>query len=139
MSYQKFYDAWKNDPSTDTPVSADALNHIEQGIVDASDAVSVEWGDVGGKPSTFTPDVHTHSLSEVDGLSGELGGKANTSHTHTTGEVEGLDDELSAKADYAHTHSLEEVSGTVEGLDGSTLAEILEYIAGRLPASDNDE
>lgn len=38
MPYVPYYDptGWADDPSTDTPISAAALNYIEQGIVDAT-------------------------------------------------------------------------------------------------------
>lgn len=37
MSYTKFHEAWENDPSTDTPITAEALDHIEEGIERAHD------------------------------------------------------------------------------------------------------
>ena len=36
---------------------------------DGSTSTSVSWTDVTGKPSTFTPSSHTHSTSEITGLS----------------------------------------------------------------------
>ena len=39
MPYTKFHEAWENEPSTDTPITAEALDHIEEGIQDAHDAV----------------------------------------------------------------------------------------------------
>jgi hypothetical protein len=46
MPYVPYYDptGWVDDPSTDTPISAAALNHIEQGIVDAG-------GDITSDPA----------------------------------------------------------------------------------------
>jgi hypothetical protein len=49
----------------------------------------VAWGDVTGKPSSFTPSAHTHAISEVDGLQAELDSKqaagsyAASNHNHT--------------------------------------------------------
>lgn len=37
------------------------------GGVPAGD-VSVAWGDVSGKPSTFPPATHTHAIADVTGL-----------------------------------------------------------------------
>ena len=43
--YQKFRDLWKDKPDKTTPVTAEALNHIEQGIYDNS-ANIVELGEI---------------------------------------------------------------------------------------------
>lgn len=60
-------------------------------------AGTVDWTEVTGKPSTFTPSTHSHSISDVtglqaalDGLDSELDTKAALSHTHSTGDVTGL-------------------------------------------------
>lgn len=34
MAYEKFNEAWENSPSEATPITAAALDHIEQGLVD---------------------------------------------------------------------------------------------------------
>ena len=39
----------------------------------------VAWGDITGKPNTFPPSSHTHSMSDVTGLSDALTGKMNAS------------------------------------------------------------
>lgn len=39
----------------------------------------VAWGDITGKPSTFPPSSHTHSTSDITGLSDALAGKMNAS------------------------------------------------------------
>ena len=36
------------------------------------DASPVAWGDVTGKPSTFTPANHTHTIADVTGLEARL-------------------------------------------------------------------
>ena len=38
MAYEKTN--WQNSPSTNTPLNADNLNHIEQGVADAHDEVN---------------------------------------------------------------------------------------------------
>ena len=35
----------------------------------------VAWGDVTGKPSTFPPAAHTHTIAQVTGLQGALDSK----------------------------------------------------------------
>lgn len=36
------------------------------------DAEPVSWGDVTGKPTTFTPATHTHPTSEITGLDAKI-------------------------------------------------------------------
>jgi hypothetical protein len=50
MAYTKFHAAWADDPDTSTPITAEALDHIEQGISDAADAA-----DAGGDITTSPP------------------------------------------------------------------------------------
>lgn len=37
---------------------------------------AVAWGDVTGKPSTFPPATHTHTIADIDGLQDALDAKA---------------------------------------------------------------
>ena len=37
---------------------------------------TVAWEDVTGKPTTFTPASHTHSIADIEGLQDILDGKA---------------------------------------------------------------
>ena len=53
----------------------------------AGSATSVPWSGVTGKPSTFTPSSHTHTIANVTGLQGALDGKAASSHTHTKSQI----------------------------------------------------
>ena len=55
--------------------------------------------------------THTHSQSQVTGLSTALNNKADKTHTHETSQVVGLDNALADKADKAHTHAQTEVTG----------------------------
>lgn len=54
------------------------------------------WGDIAGKPNTFPPDSHNHTISSVTGLQSALDGKqvsgsyAPSSHNHTTSQITGL-------------------------------------------------
>jgi hypothetical protein len=38
----------------------------------AGDSSPVAWGDVTGKPSTFTPATHTHDIDDVTGLESRI-------------------------------------------------------------------
>ena len=55
-----------------------------QNVNYANSAGSVAWGNVTGKPSTFTPSSHTHDdryYTESE-INSKLNGKSNTNHTH---------------------------------------------------------
>lgn len=77
----------------------------------ADSAGSVTWDNVSGKPSTFSPSSHTHTIANVTGLQTALDGKAASSHTHTIAQVTGLQTALDGKqaagsyaaADHGHT------------------------------------
>ena len=53
----------------------------------AGSATSVPWSGVTGKPSTFTPSAHTHTIANVTGLQTALDGKAAASHRHTKSQI----------------------------------------------------
>ncbi|WP_245850058.1 phage tail repeat domain-containing protein [Shouchella clausii] len=80
--------------------------------------VTVTWADVTGKPSTFPPSAHTHTIAQVDDLQteldsklesvawGDVGNKPSTfppaPHTHAIADVTGLQaalDDLQAEID----------------------------------------
>lgn len=75
---------WKNKPDQSTPIKAEDLIRIEQGIADSeavgADAAKVAadaaktatWGQVSNKPSAFTPADHTHEIADVEGLQAAL-------------------------------------------------------------------
>ena len=43
----------------------------------------VTWANIEGKPSTFAPSSHTHTISQITNLQATLDGKAAASHTHS--------------------------------------------------------
>jgi len=53
----------------------------------AGSATSVPWSGVTGKPSTFTPSAHTHTIANITNLQTALDGKAASSHTHTKSQI----------------------------------------------------
>src|SRR5699024_4517701 len=53
---------------------------------------------------------HTHSQSQVKGLTTALDGKAAKSHTHSQSQVTGLTTALSGKADTGHKHTTSEIT-----------------------------
>lgn len=42
----------------------------------------VEWNNVLNKPSTFTPSIHSHAISDITSLQSALDGKAASNHNH---------------------------------------------------------
>jgi hypothetical protein len=73
--------------------------------------VQLAWGDVSGKPTTFTPSAHTHTTAEVTGLDTALAGKAAQVHTHVIGDVTNLQTTLDGKSNISHTHTTSQVTG----------------------------
>lgn len=74
----------------------------------------VSWGDVSGKPSTFPPASHNHTISDVTGLQGALDGKADT------GDVPSSPGDIGAQpaGDYATSAALAALEARVAALEG---------------------
>lgn len=95
---------------------------------------NLTWGEITGKPSTYTPSSHTHTISQITDISnasvkkattadsansvawGNVSGKPSTftpsSHTHddryyTESEV---DSKLSGKANTSHNHTISQIT-----------------------------
>nr|DAL53149.1 MAG TPA_asm: minor tail protein [Caudoviricetes sp.] len=110
----------------------------------------IDWDSLAGKPASFPPSAHTHTIPDVGGLEAALNGKATTSHTHTIGNVTGLQSALDGKAAVSHSHSIAQITGLQDELDGkaasthghaiadiSGLAGSLSDIEARLEALEN--
>lgn len=67
-------DLLKNAGGGGGDMQKEVYDQNDNGIVDAAE--SVPWSGVTGKPSTFTPSSHTHSISEVSNLQTMLDEKA---------------------------------------------------------------
>lgn len=86
-------------------------------------ALSIEWGAVTGKPSSFTPSSHGHVIADVAGLQTALDGKqvagsyAAAAHGHAIADVTGLQTALDGKAAASHTHAISDVTGLQTALD----------------------
>lgn len=92
----------------------------------AASANAVAWDKVTGKPSTFAPSSHTHTIANVTGLQAALDGKSNNGHTHDDRyytETE-MDTKLSGKANISHGHSSITLFGTntINGTANDTVA-----------------
>ena len=106
----------------------------------ASATSTVTSTDVLGKPATFAPSAHQHTIAEVDGLQSALDaagtgggtsgptawaditGKPTTfapsTHTHAIADTTGLQTALDGKAAITHTHAISDTTGLQTALDG---------------------
>jgi hypothetical protein len=81
-----------------------------------------------GKPSTFPPSAHGHTIAEVTDLQTTLDGKALASHTHATSDIINFDTILSGKASLVHNHVMADVTGLDTALGGkSAVGHIHDY------------
>lgn len=99
MAYSK--QTWMNDDPA-TPLSAERLGHIEDGIGDVhADVDGLAFADIAG--TATAAQIPTLTIAKVTGLQAAidakaattaltsgLAGKADTSHTHTVAQVTGL-------------------------------------------------
>ena len=60
--------------------------------------VSVNWGEIGNKPSVFPPDDHTHDIADINGLQDILDDVSMDGHTHEIADIVDLQTELDGKA-----------------------------------------
>ena len=71
-----------------------------------------DWESITGKPDSFPPSSHGHTISEITGLKDTLDGKASSNHTHddryyTETEV---DTKLNKKAESIHNHTKSQIT-----------------------------
>lgn len=83
-------------PTLITTATQTAINQV---INDTNTALAAtfsgNYGDLSGIPSTFTPNAHSHSISDVTGLSSALGSKLDSS-SFSWGSLSGKPTTLSA-------------------------------------------
>lgn len=110
MAYEPKLD-WVDDPDAGatkpgmTPIMADDMKRIEQGVDDAHDlagsaAETAAWPKVTGKPSSFPAADHDHAIGDVTGLQSALDEKQKSGNYATTAQV-------NAKADQSALDALE--------------------------------
>ncbi len=91
----------------------------------ASKAGSVDWANVDGKPSTYTPSSHTHTKSQITDFPSSLPAsdvkgwaKADTKPSYAWSEI---NEKPSTFAPSAHTHPASDItSGTLDVARGGT-------------------
>lgn len=126
----------------------DSINASYTSVVSsyASSAGSVSWGNVSGKPSTFTPSSHTHDdryYTETE-MDSKLSGKANSSHTHTKSQITDFPTSMPAsdvyswaKASSKPSYSASEVGAvpTSRTVNGKALSANITLSAGDVGAA----
>jgi len=60
--------------------------------------------------------VHTHEISDINGLSTALSGKANATHSHSISDITGLQTALNWKASAVHSHEISDINWLSEAL-----------------------
>ncbi|AXQ62153.1 hypothetical protein SEA_SPIKELEE_24 [Mycobacterium phage Spikelee] len=123
MAYSK--QSWENVPSTNTPLSADRLNHIEDGIEGAHEGLDDKADLAHDHVLADVTDV-TASASEVNVLDGITASTAELNYVD--GVTSNVQTQLDGKAAASHTHSASDISsGTLDiaripvGSSGSTV------------------
>lgn len=119
---------------------------IEGKISNATNADTVPWSGVSGKPSTFTPSSHTHDdryYTESE-INSKLSGKANSSHTHTKSQITDFPTSMPAsdvyswaKASSKPSYSASEVGAvpTSRTVNGKALSSNITLSAGDVGAA----
>ncbi|AXN53188.1 minor tail protein [Mycobacterium phage Harley] len=123
MAYTK--QTWENVPSTNTPLSADRLSHIEDGIADAH---SLADGKADASHTHLLVDV-TDVVATADEVNVLAGITATTTELNTLdGVTSNVQTQLDGKASSSHAHSAGDItSGTLNiaripvGNSGSTV------------------
>jgi hypothetical protein len=75
--------------------------------------IQVDWVNVTGKPTTFTPSAHIHPVAEVNTLQTQLDAKAASTHNHDSSYSAVAHDHNSSYSPLSHSH----IQGDVTGLE----------------------
>lgn len=90
---------------------------MDKALAFEGETSSVGWDNITGKPDSYPPETHTHTIANVTNLQNTLNGKANSSHTHSQSDISGLSSALSGKANTSHSHTITDVTGLQDKLD----------------------
>lgn len=94
-------------------------DYVEEGDARLTDARTPTahthaWPDITGKPSTFAPATHSHTISDTTGLQAALDGKQASGSYATSSD---LTTGLAGKANTSHTHTIANTTGLQAALD----------------------
>ncbi|GAA4880543.1 hypothetical protein GCM10023310_70940 [Paenibacillus vulneris] len=114
----KFLDSGNSGSSGDMLKSVYDVN--DNGKIDLAEvAETVPWAGITGKPTTFTPATHTHSIADVTNLQSTLNSKAAAVHTHSITDVNGLQTALEGKL--TASKMVSQTDSTAEDIAGLVL------------------
>ncbi|AKI28128.1 hypothetical protein [Moraxella phage Mcat26] len=74
-----------NTSKTSLSKSIDEIKEQLAGV--SSVPISVAWDSITGKPSSFNPSSHSHTISDISGLQSLLNAKANSNHSHAWNSI----------------------------------------------------
>ncbi|MCD2127625.1 phage upper tail fiber protein [Rhodococcus ruber] len=131
---------WKNDPDVSTPISAESLNHIEEGLESAHNTLEGRLSDaaLNGTYVRTVNDIAPDSDGNVT-VTGSGSGTVSDATTSTKGVVQLAGDlagtasaptvpGLAGKANASHTHAQSDVTGL-----STTLAGKADLVGGTIP------
>lgn len=72
---------------------------------------------ITGKPSTFPPSAHTHTIANVTNLQTTLNNKTDVGHSHVIGDITDLQTALDSKSGTGHGHVISDVANLQTSLD----------------------
>lgn len=117
MTYTKYREAWENAPSTETPISAEALDHIESGVAEAHELVD-----------QYEPDPAATAAAVGSFL--ELNANQITGGTLPLSRIPAS----IARTSEIPSVSFEDLAGEVSGVEGGNLQALLGDLASRVEA-----
>lgn len=113
------YYRWNADLATPAWENWDLSSQVTAGTgITKNSGTGALEADISHLDTLYAALVHNHEISEVNGLTTALSGKASTSHVHTIANVTGLQSELDGKALSGHSHVIGDVTGLQGALDG---------------------
>ena len=85
-----------------------SIDEIKEQLAGVSSApASVTWDSITGKPSSFNPSSHSHTISDISGLQSLLNAKANSNHSHSWNSIT---DKPQSFTPSSHTHQASDIT-----------------------------
>ncbi|MCG6816998.1 phage tail protein [Moraxella catarrhalis] len=85
-----------------------SIDEIKEQLAGVSSApASVTWDSITGKPSSFNPSSHSHTISDISGLQSLLNAKVNSNHSHTWNSITNKPANFTPSA---HTHQASDIA-----------------------------
>ena len=94
-----------NTSKTSLSKSIDEIKEQLAGV--SSVPMSVAWDSITGKPSSFNPSSHSHTISDISGLQSLLNAKANSNHSHSWNSIT---DKPQSFTPSSHTHQASDIA-----------------------------